>query len=89
MFRKGSVLVRQEPVNESTTEKRGGETASSDIGESGVADLFMTPEAEHAKEKRKKEKKQRPYEGLVGPVVVLHEDIIKDTFWLARPWLLA
>lgn len=33
-------------------------------------------------------KKAKPYEGLTGEVVVLHEDIIRDDFWSLRPWLL-
>jgi hypothetical protein len=37
----------------------------------------------------KKPKKIRPFEGLTGEVVILHEDIIGDTFWLDRTWLLA
>ncbi|KAI9637086.1 tRNA guanylyltransferase [Dioszegia hungarica] len=31
----------------------------------------------------------RPFEGLTGEVVILHEDIIGDPFWLDRTWLLA
>ena len=33
--------------------------------------------------------KRKPYEGTVGDLVVLHEDLIKDAFWADRPWLLA
>ncbi|WVQ85817.1 hypothetical protein IAT38_007985 [Cryptococcus sp. DSM 104549] len=36
----------------------------------------------------KKAKKQKPYLGTEGPVVVVHEDIIRDGFWEERPWLL-
>ncbi|KAL7420846.1 tRNA-His guanylyltransferase [Cryptotrichosporon argae] len=35
-----------------------------------------------------KERKRRPYDGTSGPVEVLHVDIIRDTFWAERPWLL-
>ncbi|CDZ96492.1 trnahis guanylyltransferase [Phaffia rhodozyma] len=40
---------------------------------------------------RKPKKAQRATEpdGTRGPVVVLHVDLIKDEFWLTRPWLLA
>lgn len=51
-----------------------------------------TPSAEGApviKMRQRKEKKQRPYEGSTGDVVILHVDIIGNTFWDARPWLLA
>lgn len=30
-----------------------------------------------------------PFDGTSGAVVVLHVDVIKDAFWLERPWLLA
>lgn len=33
--------------------------------------------------------KAKPYEGTTGEIVVLHEDIIRNPFWRARPWLLA
>lgn len=33
--------------------------------------------------------KRKPYEGTIGTLAVLHEDIIKDAFWIGRPWLLA
>lgn len=31
----------------------------------------------------------KPYDGISGEIVVLHEDIIRNPFWRARPWLLA
>ncbi|KAL1412523.1 tRNA-His guanylyltransferase [Vanrija albida] len=34
-------------------------------------------------------KKAKPYEGTTGEIVVVHEDIIRNPFWRARPWLLA
>lgn len=33
--------------------------------------------------------KRKPYEGTVGELVVLHEDLIKEAFWADRPWLLS
>lgn len=38
---------------------------------------------------RRKGKKVKPYEGTMGEVEVLHEDIIRDAFWSQRPWLLS
>jgi len=38
-------------------------------------------------QKGRKVKKATPYDGTLGEVVALHEDIIKDDFWDARPWL--
>jgi tRNA(His) guanylyltransferase len=35
-----------------------------------------------------KPKKIKPYEGTSGEMMVLHEDLIKDSFWEERPWLL-
>ncbi|WWC65251.1 uncharacterized protein I303_107868 [Kwoniella dejecticola CBS 10117] len=38
-------------------------------------------------QKTRSAKKIKPYEGIDGEIVVLHEDIIKDRFWDERPWL--
>lgn len=32
---------------------------------------------------------KRPYDGISGEIVITHEDIIRNPFWKARPWLLA
>lgn len=45
--------------------------------------------AEGGDQSTKSKGKRKPYEGTVGELVVLHEDIIKDAFWAERPWLLA
>ncbi|WVR08667.1 hypothetical protein IAU60_005725 [Kwoniella sp. DSM 27419] len=37
---------------------------------------------------RVKTKKIKPYEGTEGEVVIVHEDLIGDSFWRERPWLL-
>lgn len=37
----------------------------------------------------KAKRKVKPYEGMTGELVVLHEDIIGDDFWTQRAWLLA
>lgn len=31
----------------------------------------------------------KPYDGISGEIVIVHEDIIRNPFWRARPWLLA
>jgi tRNA(His) guanylyltransferase len=36
-----------------------------------------------------KSKKRKPYEGTIGDLVVVHEDLIKEAFWAERPWLLS
>ncbi|WRT70769.1 uncharacterized protein IL334_007768 [Kwoniella shivajii] len=39
-------------------------------------------------QKVKTPKKAKPFEGIDGELTIIHEDIIKDTFWDERPWLL-
>jgi hypothetical protein len=39
--------------------------------------------------REKKAKKAKPFEGITGKVIVLHEDIIGDRFWTLHPWLLS
>lgn len=34
-------------------------------------------------------RKQKPYDGISGEIVITHEDIIRNPFWKARPWLLS
>lgn len=75
MFRKGSTLVRQDP-----------KATSPGLTENVVVNLHHdggTPESA-----QRRQKKVKPYEGMTGEVVVLHEDIIGDAFWAQRPWLL-
>ncbi|KAK4689255.1 tRNA(His) guanylyltransferase, partial [Tremellales sp. Uapishka_1] len=36
----------------------------------------------------KENKKAKPYEGTMGEIVVVHEDLIGDKFWQEREWLL-
>lgn len=38
---------------------------------------------------KKSKGKRKPYEGTVGELVVLHEDLIREAFWTERPWLLS
>lgn len=44
--------------------------------------------SEGVMEEGRKTKKVKPFEGITGEIVVLHEDIIGDAFWSHRPWLL-
>jgi tRNA(His) guanylyltransferase len=68
-FRKGSTIVRVDPLAVSASPAGDGE--------------FKAPVDTKGKGKRK------PYEGTVGELVVLHEDLIKEAFWAGRPWLLS
>lgn len=57
-----------------------------------VGDAEVEPKAGVEKKlgwREKKARRTRPYEGITGRVVVLHEDIIGDKFWSLRPWLLS
>ena len=75
MFRKGSTLVRLDPK------------AAQRMAETGVASFHHNGGTPDPAQRRLK--KMKPYEGMTGEVVVLHEDIIGDAFWSQRPWLLA
>lgn len=118
MFRKGSILVREEapetgPSRQLVTQPDSAGVESqaavddgsgADIIEEGVAALELssgvdvaegdTPEAVAAsaptdvRPRSKRGKRVKPYEGLTGQIVVLHEDLIRDAFWSQRPWLL-
>jgi hypothetical protein len=52
-----------------------------------AAEVPISTEVVESKGKRK-EKKPKPYEGLTGEIEVLYVDIVGDTFWVERPWLL-
>jgi hypothetical protein len=62
------------------------------VQDASVGDAEVEPKAGVEKKKlgwrEKKARRTRPYEGITGRVVVLHEDIIGDKFWALRPWLL-
>ena len=75
-FRKGSVLVRKPPP---------GDIQHSE----GEAFQRIQLVDEERSGKARKAKRIKPFEGLTGEVVTLHEDIIGDGFWDDRPWLLA
>jgi hypothetical protein len=63
------------------------------VQDASVGDAEVEPKAGVEKKKlgwrEKKARRTRPYEGITGRVVVLHEDIIGDKFWALRPWLLS
>ncbi|WWD20780.1 hypothetical protein CI109_105257 [Kwoniella shandongensis] len=66
-------------------------TNKSDEGteiQSSVAATEVTDGPSRPHRTEKKPKKIKPYEGTEGEVVVIHEDIIGNKFWEARPWLL-
>jgi len=80
IFRKGSVLFREYAlVDPSVRDEEGGEDTVADRGdETGVdKDLSKTQ-----KEKMKKARQK-------AEIVVEHIDVIKEEFWLRRPWLLS
>lgn len=84
-FRKGSTLVRIDPDAEKRAalalEKLELETKPSPDTDQPAAVENNTPV--------RKQPKLKPYEGISGEIVIVHEDIIKNAFWVARPWLLA
>jgi len=86
MYRKGSVLMRRiMPI------QRPSDAPASDAGPELLVSDVTPPDVEcdvraHVHERRRG--KGRTYDGLTGPVAVLHEDIIGDAFWSERPWLL-
>lgn len=69
-----------------TLAKSEGAGEGVQVASSGEAAALSIPQGAR---RGKRPKKVRPYEGLTGDVVVLHEDIIGDGFWTARGWLLA
>lgn len=51
--------------------------------------VSASTEGEEAPKENKSKGKRKPYEGTVGELVVLHEDLIREAFWSDRPWLLS
>ena len=81
MYRKGSILVRQDISDPSPS--------ASSIAQRTVEVSIATTETTEEGRPPRRGKKPRPYEGMTGQVVVVHEDIIGDAFWSQRPWILA
>jgi tRNA(His) guanylyltransferase len=55
--------------------------------------LAVSPDQEKVEAQTQPDKKskgkRKPYEGTVGELIVLHEDLIREAFWTERPWLLS
>lgn len=88
-YRKGSILVREDPRSSTAPipDKLPAHTESPRPPEE--ATTGEEPLRTAGRSKHPSKAKSKPYDGLTGQVVVLHEDLIKDAFWDARPWLLA
>jgi tRNA(His) guanylyltransferase len=50
--------------------------------------LDSQAEETEQQERRPRKTKVKRYEGTIGELVVVHEDLIRDAFWSERPWLL-
>ncbi|WWD07258.1 hypothetical protein V865_005355 [Kwoniella europaea PYCC6329] len=98
-YRKGSICVRrptividdqqqQQQIEESTTAGVSNISIDDPAVGSVEDDSASQTRINGVIRKEKKVKKVKPYEGIDGEIVVLHEDIIKDGFWKERPWLL-
>ncbi|EPS37025.1 hypothetical protein H072_9405 [Dactylellina haptotyla CBS 200.50] len=83
IFRKGSIIYRNyAAVPDSTAEteeKAGAETAPT---------TTVTVPAETQKGKSRSQQKREAKKLAKAEVVVEHVDIIKDTFWETRPWII-
>ncbi|WVQ70829.1 hypothetical protein IAR50_000351 [Cryptococcus sp. DSM 104548] len=76
VFRKGSICVRK--PSEIQTEEHDRSTTLN-----GVTLAVGLPTTDRPA----KGKQNKQYLGTDGKAIVLHVDIIKDEFWVARPWL--
>jgi len=91
-FRKGSTLVRVDPnpvpvtINIEADKTKAAVPEDVDESETTPAD---DPNPRQAGGSTMPREKRKPYEGTTGEIVMLHEDIIRNPFWRARPWLLA
>ncbi|WVF67913.1 hypothetical protein IAT40_002675 [Kwoniella sp. CBS 6097] len=86
--------------NAPDTEAATGSTAASEenqLAESDVNPVTTTPPLDGVAEgdqktgrrrRRGKNENVKPYEGIDGEVIVVHEDLIGNAFWEQRPWLL-
>lgn len=102
-FRKGSTLVRVDPNpvpvmidGEAAEASETNSTAAATPVETDIDDDDANPRSAGGSAMPsvaenmvgKKPAKRKPYEGTTGEIVVVHEDIIRNPFWKARPWLL-
>jgi hypothetical protein len=75
-------------VSEAGSADMAGDAVSEGAARPGEGEASDLPDGGRQM-RGKRPKKIRPYEGLTGEVIVLHEDIIGDGFWKEREWLLA
>ncbi|EXJ86887.1 tRNA(His) guanylyltransferase [Capronia epimyces CBS 606.96] len=85
MFRKGSVIFREYALEPSTGPKQevGIEGADDEVGIEGADDESRGLQSPVTKTQAEKMKKIR----RKAKVVTSHVDIIRDEFWLHRPWI--
>ncbi|KAJ9612909.1 tRNA-His guanylyltransferase [Cladophialophora chaetospira] len=83
MYKKGSVVFREYALEESISRNEGQETGkaeeSAEIdGEEGSAVPAVVSKTQMEKQRKARRK---------AKVVTRHVDVIKDDFWIQRPWL--
>ncbi|KAF3310961.1 tRNA-His guanylyltransferase [Orbilia oligospora] len=93
MFKKGSVVYRNYgAVPESSADDKPDEEADSEPKETVVepkpATSSAVSPAETQKGKSRSQQKREAKKLAKAEVVIEHVDIIKDTFWEKRPWIL-
>lgn len=98
-FRKGSTLVRVDPnplpvtIDIEGVDAPSGPNGDKDKSKSVPEDVEDAPADEstprQAGGSTMPREKRKPYEGTTGEIAIVHEDIIRNPFWRARPWLLA
>ncbi|KAK8850597.1 hypothetical protein IAR55_004516 [Kwoniella newhampshirensis] len=76
-------------ISTDTSFDNGGILDGRSDDEGSTVPVVRTDQEEKPWRTGKKPKRVKPYEGTEGEVVVIHEDIIGNTFWDARPWLLS
>ncbi|KIW37664.1 hypothetical protein, variant [Exophiala oligosperma] len=76
MFRKGSVVFREYALETTTTKTNAGKTENENLPEDEKPVSVSKTQFEKMRKARQKAK-----------IVTAHLDIIKDDFWLVRPWL--
>ena len=76
MYRKGSVVFREYALETALVGNEGGESLVDENDSNGVVEEMSKTQAEKVRKARRKAK-----------VVTRHVDIIRDEFWVQRPWL--
>jgi tRNA(His) guanylyltransferase len=88
-FRKGSTLVRVDPDPLPVTIDIEGVKEDTSAVPEDVDDEDVHAPPRQAGGSTMPLTKRKPYEGTTGAIAIVHEDIIRNPFWRARPWLLA